>query len=217
MSRLTSVINILSKEDFTKLEKELDQAIFKLYELSDAEIDLIRDMCEVTIPYYYSPDKSMAGKPVLTKRLSRPYGTIDSLSEKTDFSEYLKVFIQSWIPYLDEGTEFGWQVYQPEQTNSMIAAVFSVKEKYKEFGEYPTTDIKCWNDVLIELENNLIQPFNSSRIYTEGMVRAVTNDFIMIIKLNERRLWTRSIAREDAEATLVKAMNRGDMRERIRR
>jgi len=205
------------QEKRKQLEQELDQAIFELYGFSEAEIDLIHDMCEVTLPYYYSPNKSTAGKPILTKLLSKSYGTIESLPENTEFSEYLKVFIQSWIPYLDNGTEFGWQVYQPEQTDSMIAVAFSVKEKNKKFGEYPTNDIKCWNDVLIELENNLTQPFHSSHIYTEGMVRAVTNDFIMIIKLNERRLWTRSIAREDAEATLVQAMNREDMRERIRR
>ncbi len=205
------------KEKRKQLEHELDQAIFKLYELSDAEIDLIRDMCEVILPYYYSPDKSMAGKPVLTKRLSKPYGTIESLPKNTDFSEYLKVFIQSWITYLDDGTEFGWQVYQPEQTNSMIAVVFSVQEKIEKISEHPTGDITCWNDVLTELENNLTQTFHSKSIYIEGMARAVTDDFVLLIKRNEKRLWTRSMAREDAEATLVQAMNRENMKKRIRR
>jgi len=209
--------NILSRKEVTKLEKQLDEAVFELYGLSDAEIDLIQDMCEGVLPYYYSPDKSSAGKPVLAKQLLKPYGTIESLPQKTDFSEYIKVFIQSWIPYLDEGTEFGWQVYQPEQTDSMIAVVFSVQKKGRKVSEHSMGDIKCWDDVLIQLEENLTQPFHSSRIYLEGMVRAVTDDFIMIIKRNERRLWTRSIAREDAEATLVQAMNRENMRERIRR
>jgi len=172
-------------------------------------------MCEITLPYYYLPDKSIAGKPVLTKRLSEPYGTIKSLPKNTDFSGYLKVFMQCWEAYLDKGTEFGWQVYQPEQTDSMIAAVFSVQKKGEKVNEHYTGDIKCWNDVLTQLENNSTQPFDSSRIYLEGMVRAVTDDFILIIKRNEGRLWTRSMAREDAEAALVQAMNRENMRERI--
>jgi len=203
------------QEKQKQLEKELDQAIFELYELNNSEIDLVRDMCEIILPYYYSSYKSAAGKPVLAKQLLKPYGTIESLPKNTEFSEYLKVFIQSWIPYLDKGTELGWQVYQPEQTDSMIAVVFPIQEKNKKISEHPAGNITCWDDVLIQLEENLKQTFHSSRIYLEGKVWAVADDFIMVIKLNERRLWTRSMAREDAEAALVKAMNRENMRGRI--
>lgn len=203
------------QEKREQLEKELDQAIFELYELNDAEIDLIRDMCEVILPYYYSPGTSVGGKSLLTQRLSEPCGTINLLPINTDFSDYLKVFMHSWEAYLDKETEFGWQVYQPEQSDSMIAVVFSVQEKGRKINDISTDEIKSWNDVLIQLENNLLQPFHSSRIYLEGMVRAVTNDnkFILIIKRNESRLWTRSMAHEDAEATLVQAMNKKNKRE----
>jgi type I restriction-modification system DNA methylase subunit len=198
-----------------KLETELDGEIFKLYRLSEAEIDVIRDMCETNLEYYYSPGKSSAGKPVLTKRLSKPYGTIESLPKDTVFSEYLEVFIRSWTPYLYDGTEFGWQVYHPEQTDSMIAVVFSVQNKSKNIDEHIIDDIACWNDVLVKLENDLTQPFHSSRIYIEGTAWAVTDDFIVIIKRNERRLWTKSTAREDVETTVVKAMNRKSMMGKI--
>jgi type I restriction-modification system DNA methylase subunit len=209
--------NILTKRRIVDLEKELDQAVFELYQLSNAEIDLIRDMCEKTLPYYYSPDKSMASKPVLTKRLSKPYGTIASLPKDTDISEYLEVFIQSWIPYLDEGTEFGWQVYQSEQIDSMIAVVFSVQGKGNTYNVNIASEIKSWDDVLMQLENNLREPFNGSRIYLEGIVRGVSKDkrFVLIIKRSEKRLWTRSMAREDAEATLNQAMDRDKVREEI--
>jgi hypothetical protein len=100
----------------------------------------------------------------------------------------------------------------------MIAVVFSTQRKNKNVSEHSIGDIKCWDDVLIQLEDNLTQPFHTARIYIEGTVRAVTKDnrFIMLIKRNEKRLWTRSVAREDAEATLVQAMNKDDMRERIK-
>lgn len=197
------------------LQNELDQAIFELYKLNDSEIDLVRDMCDYILPYYYSPEKSMAGEFVLKGQLSEPYGTIKILPKNINFSEYLKVFIHSWEAYLDKETEFEWKVYQPEQTDSMIAVVFSVQDKNKKNGEHRTDDISCWNDVLTELENSLTQTFHSSRIYLEGMARAVTDDFVMIIKRNEARLWTRSMAREDAEATLVQAMDKKSIRERI--
>ena len=183
--------------------------------INDAEVDLIRDMCGL-IPYYHSPDTSPAGKPILTKRLSKPYGTIESLPKDMHFSEYLEVFIQSWLPYLDKGTEIGWRVYQPEQTDSMIAVVFSVQKREDAKENIQNKDeIKSWNDVLISLEDNLTEPFHSKDIYIQGMARAVTDDSIMIIKRNETRLWTRSMAREDAEATIVQAMNRKRIGERI--
>jgi hypothetical protein len=39
------------------------------------------------------------------------------------------------------------------------------------------------------------------------MIRVVSDTQIIIIKRNEMRLWTRSMAREDAEATLLQAIH----------
>jgi len=191
--------NILSKKEVAQLEKKLDEAIFELYELNDVEVDLIREMCEVNLPYYYSPETSPAGKPILT---------LGSLPENTEMANYVKTFSQCWEAYLDTNTEFCWQVHQSDKTDSMIAVEFLIQKKGRK-AEKPEK-LKSWSDVLKELEKNLTQPFHSSRVYLEGMVRAVTKDYIIIIKRNENRLWTRSMAREDAEATLVQAMNRKD-------
>jgi len=46
----------------------------------------------------------------------------------------------------------------------------------------------------------------TSQIVLDGIVHAVSNDSIIIIKRNEKRFWTRSLAREDAESTLCKRM-----------
>ncbi len=189
--------NVLSKKEIAQLEKKLDEAIFELYELNDAEIDLIREMCEIGLPYYYSPGTSIGVKPVLTA---------GSLPEKTEMADYVKIFSQCWEAYIDTNTEFCWQVHQSDKTDSMIALEFLIQKK-GEKAKQPE-QLKSWNEVLKELEENLTQPFYSSRIYLEGMVRAVTNDYVIIIKRNEKRLWTRSMAREDAEATLFQAINR---------
>jgi hypothetical protein len=61
----------------------------------------------------------------------------------------------------------------------------------------------------------MMVPFGSQSIYIDGVVRAVSDEQIIIVKRNENRLWTRSIAREDAEATLVQAMNRQSVGEGI--
>ncbi len=184
-----------SKKEITQLEEKLDDEIFKLYELDDSEIDLINEMCDIDLPYYYSPETSLAGKPVLTT---------GSLSKKTEMADYTKIFCECWEAYLDEDTEFCWQVYQSDKTDSMIAVEFSIQMKGGK-----SKNSESWSDVLQKLEDNLTQSFHSSRIYIEGLVRVVTEDkkYIIIIKRNEKWLWTRSRAREDAEATLEQAMN----------
>ena len=69
------------------------------------------------------------------------------------------------------------------------------------------SDEKAWQKLLKRLGKDLQVPFHSDRIYIEGLVRAVSLSEIVIIKKNEGRFWTRSMAREDAEATLLKAIN----------
>ena len=48
-----------------KLEEELDEAVFALYDLNEEQKDLIRDCCEVTLPFFYKPFDSVAAMPAL--------------------------------------------------------------------------------------------------------------------------------------------------------
>lgn len=186
------------------LETQLDYAIFELYGLGEAEIDLIRDMCDTNLDFLYLREKSEAAKPISSPK--KKYGVKNELPEGV-LGDYLRVFVQSWLPYLNEGTEFHWRVHQSPQSDSMLAAVFSVKN----VGENPIPDTisehEAWASILRRLDEALLQPV-SSRVYIDGLVRAVSEEEIIIIKRNEKRLWTKSMAREDVEATLVQAMNR---------
>jgi hypothetical protein len=53
-----------------------------------------------------------------------------------------------------------------------------------------------------------MQPFDARRIFIDGIMRIVTPTDIVIIKRNEQRFWTRSAARDDAEATMLRAMKK---------
>ena len=188
------------------LELQLDDAIFELYGLGEAEIDLIRDMCQTNLEYYYSPDKSTACQPILSAPLKKNYGTVKQLPK--GIGGYLGTFIKSWSPYLDENTQLHWCLHLPPKTDSMIAVVFSIRTKAAKPGNAQADDKDSWDSVLERMDSSLTHHFGSQRIYIEGLVRAVTEEEILIIKRNENRLWTRSMAREDVEATLVLAMNR---------
>lgn len=192
-----------------ELETQLDEAVFELYGLGEAEIDLIRDMCDTNLDFYYLKEKSEAAKPVFPNMPKKSCGTKNDLAV-AEMGDYLRLFMQSWLPYLNEGTEFHWRVHQFPQSDSMLAAVFSIQN----IGDIPIPDTRnesaAWKSILRRLDDALLQPV-SSRIYIDGLIRSVSNEEIIIIKRNEKRLWTKSMAREDAEATLVQAMNRDRM------
>jgi hypothetical protein len=63
-----------------------------------------------------------------------------------------------------------------------------------------------WGYILEQLGNTLPQPMGTSQILLDGLVHVVSKNGIIIIKRNGKRFWTRSLAREDADATICKAM-----------
>lgn len=78
------------------LERQLDEAIFDLYELSEPERDLILDLCETGLEFFYRKDKSFAVQRV--EPMSRSVGTIADLpgirSEQNSLQGYLYAFLQ---------------------------------------------------------------------------------------------------------------------------
>ncbi|HEG44322.1 MAG TPA: N-6 DNA methylase [Phycisphaerales bacterium] len=200
----------LTFEQTVKLERELDDAIFDLYGLNEAERDLIRDMCEYGLELFYNNIKSEATKPVETDRPKGNCGVIGDIHARRDwqkgFEGYIRTFLQIWNRELEPDGEFRWQLIRPGRHIPMVAMVFSTQDKKKPLGPIKGDNMAQWNNVLRQLDKTLLTPV-SKRVYIDGLVRAVSDTDIMIIKRNERRLWTRSMAREDAEATLLKAMN----------
>ena len=182
------------------LEKELDEAIFDLYELSESERDLITDMCEVGLEFFYRPHTA----PKVEKFPVKYQGNIDDLpkdrKKEQGLEGYLYAFLQMWNEELKPDGEFCWRIVRPDHV-PMIAVIFTTKWK----NSLVTQDYIEWSDVLARCEKALLMPVSRS-IYIDGMVRSVSDTEIIIIKRNERRLWSRSMAREDAEATLLQAM-----------
>lgn len=175
-----------------ELETKLNNAVFSIYELSELEIDLIKDFNEIGIEYFYSGSKGSASKAL-------------SVNSPT-IQDYLEAFSQIWNRELNEDNEFASEVIIPQEHIGMIAVVFTPRKR----GEIPniSSDYELWNELLRD-DSLFTYPFGSKRIYIDGILRIVTDEKIVIIKRNELRLWTRSMACEDAEATLVQAINRG--------
>jgi hypothetical protein len=200
----------LTFEQTAKLEHDLDEAIFDLYELNEAERDLIRDMCKYGLELFYNNVRSEAVKPVEANSPANDCGLIEDIPTRQDrqkgFEGYIRTFLRIWNRELEPKGEFRWQLIRPGRNIPMVAVVFSTQYKKKPLGLIKGDDTAQWHKVLKKLDKSLLTPI-SKRVYIDGVVRSVSDTDIMIVKRNERRLWTRSVAREDAEATLLQAMN----------
>jgi len=202
--------NTLTLAETDKLEKELDEAVFDLYELNEAERDLIRDMCEYGLDLFYNNVKSEAVKPVGANRPANNCGLIEDVPSRRDrqkgFEGYIRTFLRIWNRELEPDGEFRWQLIRPDSNVPMVAIVFSTQDKKRPLGSAKEAETAPWHKLLEKLDKTQLAPV-SKRVYIDGVVRAVSDTDIMIIKRNERRLWTRSMAREDAEATLLQAIH----------
>jgi hypothetical protein len=172
-------------------EAELDEAVFELYELNDEQKDLIRDFCEVTLPFFYKPFDSI--------------GAMQAV-EKNDLfwiEKYVHIFGRRWNAYLDKDEEMRAEVHLGAHDN-MVAIEFYPADKGDPWNLKSKND--SWEYILEQLGNTLPQPMGTSQIVLDGLVHVVSDSGIIIIKRNEKRFWTRSLAREDADATICKAM-----------
>ncbi|MFN9401164.1 MAG: hypothetical protein ACK57R_13405, partial [Dolichospermum sp.] len=213
---------ILLNNQLKDLEYRLDEAIFDLYELNISERDLIRDMCDVGIEFFYNHSNSQAVQSLNIKSLPKLQGTIADISNirgnQNHIQSYIYTFLNIWNRELEPDGEFNWKVIDAETNSSMLAVVFSTQEKNISLPDrYSSSSSEDeWKEILGSIGKHNLVPYDSHQIYIDGMIRVVSDTQIIIVKRNEMRLWTRSMAREDAEATLLQAIhlqetNQGDV------
>jgi type I restriction-modification system DNA methylase subunit len=172
-------------------EAELDDAVFAFYSLNEEQKDLIRDCCEVTLPFFYKPFDSIGAMPAVQN------------NELSWIKLYVHIFARRWNAYLENDIEMRAEIHVGAHGN-MVAIEFFPADKIDPWRLNPQN--KSWNNLLDQIGNSLPQPMGVSQILIDGVVHVVSSDSIIIIKRNEKRFWTRSLAREDAEATLCKRM-----------
>lgn len=196
-----------SQKQIAHLEQQLDSTIFKLYGLSEAEQDLVLDLCQINLEFFYRHRRSYASQ-ALEHSPRDLQGTLSNLPRQRATEQglegYLAAFLQIWNRELAPAGEFSWRILRPARV-PMIAVIFTTQEVGDVLPPITSTDDEEWSAVLRRCADALQQPVSHS-IYVNSMVRVVTDTEIYMIKRDERRLWTRSMAREDAEATLVQAM-----------
>lgn len=188
------------------LERQLDDAVFDLYKLSPGERDLIHEMCDMGLDLFYRKEKSDALRAVV--RPKNDVGTIADLTQAHDgLPSYLRTFVKIWNAELDTDSEFHWRVLSPPSGAPLIAVSFSAHYKDDAVSQLSDDEAEAWRELLNILDRVSLSSIERSRIFIDSFFRYVSDSEILFIKRNERRFWTRTAAREDAESALTFLMN----------
>nr|VFJ87765.1 MAG: Methyltransferase domain-containing protein [Candidatus Kentron sp. LFY] len=186
-----------------ELERELDEAIFDLYVCNQSDRDLVREMCDIGLDFFYKKGKSRAVMPVVLP--SKRRGVAADLPEEQvrEIQGYLQVFLRIWNPDLLPDAEFAWQI-MGGSASPILAVLFKLTALGKEPAWEETED---WQVALQRIAEAARVPEDRlGTIYSDTFIRVVGEHEILIIKRNERRHWTRSAALNDADATIARAM-----------
>jgi hypothetical protein len=199
------ILGVEAQRRLPHLERQLDDAIFDLYELNSAERDLVKEMCSGGLDLFYRHQDSDALRPVIQPECS--VGTLANIAQADDdLAAYLRTFLEVWNEELAPDGELAWQILSPPSRALLLAVHFTTRFK-KEPVPKAAGNTNAWQRLLTNLEKNSLLPAGSSRIFIDTFFRHVTDREILFIKRNERRFWTRTAAREDAESALACLMN----------
>lgn len=177
---------------------EIDEGIADLFELTDAERSLVTDFWAAQGP------EATQMLPVL----SSTEGTeadIDLYGQEGIWP-YLRVLVRIWNRRLGKQGEFSWAVWRDLRT-AVIAVVLETRplgsnEPISHRGE----DREGWLDALRRIGVQW-EESQSQSMLRYGMVRAVTDTAIVIVKRDEQHLWTATAAWHDADATAAQLMS----------
>ena len=175
----------------------IDEGVSDLFELTDAERDLVAD--------FWSAQRTDATRPFPVGPVST--GTAGDLGpgRREGIEPYLRAFLNIWNGRLDGTGEFSWRVWHDSRAD-IIAVVFETREVGIDTGGAHRSDEgEQWSAALRRLGVQW-DASESQAILRYGMVRAVSNTAIVIVKRNERHLWTATAARQDADATTAQVM-----------
>ena len=125
---------------------------------------------------------------------------------KEGLDPYLIVFLRAWNQRLRAIGELSWRIWR-EPVEGVVAVVFETLGGEGNRFPFPNKEEdQGWSSALNRLgvEWNRAQAQSMLRY---GTVRAVTDTSIIIVKRDERRLWSASAAWQDADATAAQLMS----------
>lgn len=190
--KFDQLINIIKSDfDYTKakaVESEIDSIILeKILQLSEQDKWTIADLVDFSIDLFESQEKSIALYPVLQEQTTEYGKTISA--ELNEFLDSQDLFANA-------------TVYNINRFTPLMMIKLSFAKKQKEV----VTSKEFVDDELKKIDQRLWEE-KSSNIYFRKKLNYKTGDDIYIIRPNQRRFWSQSMALEDASELILEILN----------
>ena len=176
-SRIVAIVNDLREINplllarISELESNLDKAIYDLYELNAADRDLVSDMRQYGIDFYYKRGDSVAVKPVLLPKKMLGSRADLPAQDASGLVGYLQVFLRQWNVDLAPENELIWEIVRSPGSSPVLALIFSIVRKGAVPDSVVTNNISEWNQVLTRISDNSLVPITSMKtLYTDTFI-----------------------------------------------
>lgn len=173
--------------DYRELENKINDLVFLLYGINSSDKQLIDDFISYSVDLFHKQEKSKAMYPVL-KEQTIEYGAIVT-NELNNFLDDQDLFTNATIYDIDR--------FSPLM---MVKLSFGKKQKQvslsKEFVEKE-----------LEKLDRYLWEAKSTSVYFRKKLNYKTGDDIYIIRPNQRRFWSKSMALEDASELILEILN----------
>ena len=200
---------LLGERDFDGIVRDIDDIVFKLYQLTEDEKSFVIDMCSYGLDLFYKKINSYALNPS-PPLPDKSYGTESSLSEKTHFiCSYIRRIISPLNMHLaSAGAELEWRVYR---SDGIISVMFLTKYVNDPI-EIGIEDKADWRAALSEFGKLSVQRVTDD-IYIDRSFIGVSENCIVVVKKDELRNWSTSAAVKDLNSVLLKMLDNKRARE----
>ena len=170
------------------LQDEVDNIIYDILDLSDAERILIDDVLEYVIGFFSNGDTSKAYKPVVPNELIN----------------YAETFCQTVNSILQFGhLRASAEVYAGEAPLRLVSVHFNTLQNVETIEVQQTSE--QLREVLKDLEKRT-QAEYAENLYFRRNVKLYEAETLHIVKPDEKRFWTRSMALRDADEVLAEGI-----------
>lgn len=178
-------LNEFESKEMNDLELKLEQIIQKYYNLTDDDISLINDFIDYSTDLFYNQEDSMAIAPILDSNL------------------YLSVLCRELQAFLEGQNLFvNGTTYAMQQQSLLSMVKISFGTESHEI-EQSKIDVQ---DELKEIDKRLWDE-KGGCIYFRKKLNYYDGDSIYIIRPNQRRFWTQSMAMQDASDLIIEILN----------
>ncbi|NTV27464.1 MAG: N-6 DNA methylase [Methanothrix sp.] len=180
--------------DWKSRQARLDNAVFDLYELSERQRDLVKDFCDSVLEFFYAGAKSEAVK----------------APSREELELYRQAFLELWDKRLPSHNKYLETMIYAPSNGLLCGLVFQLKDGHRISSQISSEASDSDREMrdLFQRLSSVLRDQVSRNIYTDRVLKVLTDSAMCIVKRAEKRYWTRSQARQDASELLTEVFSR---------